>query len=49
VDVHRIAAARDELAAACWASEVLVERHPRYANIVALLVVRRPSTEDGQR
>lgn len=45
VDVHRIGAARGELAAACWATEVVVERHPRYANIVALLVIRCPSRE----
>ena len=32
---------REQLAAACWAADVLVERHPRHANVVVLVVVTR--------
>lgn len=42
VDVHAFQATRSELAAACWAVEVEVVRHPRFAHIVVLLVVVRP-------
>jgi hypothetical protein len=40
VDVARIAAARSELAAACWAVDVTVSPHPRYANLAVVDVVR---------
>lgn len=40
-----VRALRDVLAAACFASDVLVERHPRYANIVAVYVVTRVPAE----
>lgn len=48
VDVHAIAAERHLVAAACFASDVVVEQHERYANIVGLFVaigdgVDRPS------
>lgn len=38
-------ALRDVLAAACFASDVLVERHPRHANLVALYIVTRVPAE----
>jgi hypothetical protein len=41
VDIARIAAARGELAAACWAVDVTVSPHARYANLAAVDVVRR--------
>jgi hypothetical protein len=39
IDVDDLVVVRETLAAACYASDVLVERHARYANIVVLLVV----------
>ena len=45
VDVRQIDAVRGVLAAACWATEVVVEQHPRYANVVTLTVIRRASTD----
>ena len=30
---------REQLAAGCWAADVLVERHPLHANVVVLVVV----------
>jgi hypothetical protein len=41
VDIARIAAARRELAGACWAVDVAVQPHPRYANLAAVDVLRR--------
>lgn len=41
VDVARVASASSELAAACWATEVVVRAHARYANVVVVEVVRR--------
>jgi hypothetical protein len=41
VDVARVAAARGELASACWAVEVLVNPHQKYANLAVVEVVRR--------
>jgi len=41
VDVHAFHAARSELAAACWAADVLIEHHPLRTNVVVLLVVTR--------
>jgi hypothetical protein len=41
VDVARIDAARGELAAACWAVDVDVRPHLRYANLAVVEVVRR--------
>jgi hypothetical protein len=38
VDVHAIAAERHVLAAACFATDVVVEQHERYANVVGLFV-----------
>jgi hypothetical protein len=35
------AAERELLASACWAEDVQISRHPRYAHLVALDVVRR--------
>lgn len=40
VDVHTFHAARSRLAVACWAADVEIARHPRFAHIVVLLVVR---------
>jgi hypothetical protein len=40
VDVARIAAARGELAAACWAVDATVQSHPRYSNLAVVEVVR---------
>ena len=40
VDAARIAAARGELAAACWAGDVVVHGHDRYANLAVVDVVR---------
>jgi hypothetical protein len=39
-----LAEAADTLAAACFASAVLVERHPKHANVVVLVVVTRVPT-----
>jgi hypothetical protein len=41
VDVARINAARGELASACWAVDVVVGQHPKYANLAVVDVVRR--------
>jgi hypothetical protein len=41
VDMARIAAARGELAAACWAVDLTVRPHHRYANLTVVDVVRR--------
>jgi hypothetical protein len=41
IGAGELGAVRGQLAAACYASDVLVERHPRYANVVVLLVVTR--------
>lgn len=41
VDVHAFHATRARLAAACWAADVEVTRHPRRAQIVVLLVAMR--------
>jgi hypothetical protein len=41
VDVARIAAAHGELAAACWAVDVVVRPHRRYATLAVVEVVRR--------
>jgi len=49
VDVHRVSAAREELAAACWAQDVHVERHPRYAHLVVVFVVRGAPSGSGPR
>jgi hypothetical protein len=40
---------RELLAAACWAQDIWVTRHPRYAHLVALDVIRRqlPEAPDG--
>ena len=43
VDVARIAAAHGELASACWAVDVAVAPHHRYANLAVVDVVRRGS------
>jgi hypothetical protein len=40
VDITRIAAARSELAAACWAVDLSVRPHHRYTNLVVVDVVR---------
>ncbi len=40
-------AARQVLAAACWAAEVRVIPSPRHAHIVALEIIRNPHTERG--
>ena len=42
--------ARKALAAACWAEDVQVHRHARYAHVVALDVIRRepPAESSGQ-
>ncbi len=39
IGVSELAEVREQLAAACWAADVLVERHPRHANLVVLVVV----------
>jgi hypothetical protein len=41
VDVRRVAAAGSELAAACWAADVVVRAHDRYGNLAVVEVVRR--------
>ena len=46
VDVARIAAARGELAAACWAVDIDVRLHHRYANLAVVEVVRRGRRRD---
>jgi hypothetical protein len=40
-----LAAEGELLAAACWAKSIRVTRHPRYAHLVALDVIRRGETE----
>lgn len=42
VDVYAFHATRSQLAAACWAADVEVARHPRFAHIVVLHVILRP-------
>ncbi len=42
VDVFAFLHNREQLAAACWAADVEVARHPQRANVVVLLVVARP-------
>jgi hypothetical protein len=44
-----LTAERELIAAACWADDIWVTRHPRYAHLVALDVIRRgqPETPDG--
>lgn len=42
VDVNAFFGTHQLLAAACWASEVRVYRHSRWANVVVLVVVARP-------
>jgi hypothetical protein len=42
-------AARDLLATACWARRVEVQRHPRRAQLAALVVVRHPAGRPGRR
>lgn len=42
VDVQDFEQSRSLLAAACWAADVEVARHPRWAHVVVLLVVKRP-------
>ncbi len=39
LEVRDFVQARRILAAACFAADVLVERHPRYANVIALFIV----------
>jgi hypothetical protein len=41
VDAARIATARGELAAACWAVDVTVRPHPTHTNLAVVEVVRR--------
>jgi hypothetical protein len=40
-----LSSARGLLAAACWAGDVCITRHPRYAHIVTVDVVRRNSPD----
>lgn len=47
VDVAAFQASGSQLAAACWAADVEVDRHPRYAQLVVLLVVTRPHGRSG--
>lgn len=42
VDVIAFHATRSQLTAACWAADVEVVRHPRWAHLIVLLVVTRP-------
>src|SRR5690349_8688718 len=42
LDVSDFARERRVLAAACFASDVHVERHPSYANLIVLFVVTAP-------
>jgi len=44
VSMEHLAGARALLAAACWADDVYVARHERFAHITVLDVIRRPST-----
>jgi hypothetical protein len=39
VDVHAFHGTRALLASACWATDVDVARHPRWSNVVSLVVV----------
>lgn len=41
-DAADLAAASEALASACWAAEILVTRHPRFAHLVVLDVIRHP-------
>jgi hypothetical protein len=41
IGAGELADVREQLAAACWAADVLVERDPRHANVVVLVVVTR--------
>jgi hypothetical protein len=48
VGAEDLMAARQLLAAACWANDVNVAPHERYAHLVALDVIRRPSTHPAE-
>lgn len=39
IGAGELADVRERLAAGCWAADVLVERHPRHAGVVVLVVV----------
>jgi hypothetical protein len=39
VDVRAFEATRSQLAASCWAVEIVPRRHPRWAHVVALSVI----------
>ncbi len=41
IGVTDLADVREQLAAACFAADVLLERHPAHANVVVLVVVTR--------
>ena len=41
IGASELAEVREQLAGACFAGDVLVERDPRYANLVVLLVTDR--------
>jgi hypothetical protein len=48
VSVEQLIAARPLLTTACWATDVHVARHERYAHLVVLDVIRRPSAHPAE-
>ena len=49
IGAGHFAAHRETLAATCWAADVEVAQHPRWANVVVLLVVTRPPEPSDDR
>ncbi len=49
LDAARVAAARGELAAACWAGDLVVTPHDRYAHLVVDRVIRELSSSAARR
>ncbi len=47
VSARDLVAARPALTAACWAADVYVAQHERFAHLVVIDVIRRPGTRRG--
>lgn len=46
--IEDITSARSLLISACWAHDIRVTRHPRYAHLVTIYVIRRPEDVPGR-
>lgn len=47
IGASELAEVREQLAGSCFAADVLVERDPRYANVVVLVIVNRVPASGG--